>query len=334
MPAIRAFSSYLPELRRTNADLAPLLGVTPDWIYEVSGIEERRVAHPGQSVAGLAVEAGRDCLARAGRTPSEVECLILSSASGELRFPGPAAAVASELGAAGIPAIDVPIASAGSLFALSLADHLAATRYRTILIIAAEKMSTPAMAEPLDKNVAILFGDGAGACLVTRDETIAASAVAADRPGQHCLKILSHAIHSDGAFADDLTLSLVDRIRMNGLTVILQASRKLPSVIQEAAAAANIPVSAIHRFLLHQANRNLLLKVAKALGADPARFFSNIERYGNTSSASMLIAAAEWANHSSPVEGETIAFAAFGAGFHWGALMARQVGPDITGGRD
>jgi 3-oxoacyl-[acyl-carrier-protein] synthase III len=315
MPAIRAFSSYLPEGRLTNAELAARLGTTPEWILEVSGIEERRVAG-SQSVVDLAVAAARACLARAGRASSEIGCVIVSSASAENRFPGPAAVVVKELGLAGIPAIDVPVASAGSLFALSLADQLV-RRNGTVLVIASEKMSSHGTAEPLDKNVAILFGDGAGACLVTADETAA--------PGERCLKILSHAIHSDGTFAADLKLPWSGRVEMNGLAVILQASRKLPAVIQEVAGAASIPLSSVAVFLLHQANRNLLLKVAKTLSVDPARFFSNIESYGNTSSASMLIAAADWAAESTPVPGETVVFAAFGAGFHWGGLAARQV---------
>lgn len=319
MPAIRAFASYLPAARLTNAGLAARLGVAREWIREVSGIEERRIARDDETVADMAIAAGREALARAdGAAPG---CVIVSSASGEDRFPGPAALAAKELGAAGVPAIDVPVASAGSLFALALADGLA-LRYGTVLVIAAEKMSRAAMAEPPDKNVAILFGDGAGACLVTADETNASPATAGP-----CLRILGHKLHSDGSFAGDLRLppGAGEGVRMNGLTVILQASRKLPAVIREAAAAAGVTPESIGWFLLHQANRNLLSKVAKALQADPAKFYSNIEHYGNTSSASMLIAAAEWAQQSPPAPGETVAFAAFGAGFHWGALIARQV---------
>jgi 3-oxoacyl-[acyl-carrier-protein] synthase-3 len=264
----------------------------------------------------MAAAAARECLSSAGTPSSDIGCLIASSASSENRFPGPAAVIAKDLGLVGIPAIDVPVASAGSLFALSLAHQLVRS-YGTVLVVASEKMSCHGTAEPLDKNVAILFGDGAGACLVTPDETASS--------GERCLKILSHALHSDGSFAEDLKLPVAGRVQMNGLAVILQASRKLPAVIQEVATAAAVPLSNVSAFLLHQANRNLLLKVAKTLSVDAARFFSNIERYGNTSSASMLIAAAEWSAQSTPVPGETIVFAAFGAGFHWGALLAEQV---------
>ncbi len=308
MPCIRAFGRYLPERVVTNNELAGKLGCEAKWIYEVSGIEERRVASE-QSVASLAVLAAQDCLDRGGVSTPDVKLVIVSSASAEQRFPGPAAVVAKELGLAGIPALDVPVASAGSLFALVMASQLA-TAYGTVLVIAAEKMYEPAQHEPLNKNVAILFGDGAGACLVD--------------PAGTGLEIRNHTLHSDGNFAEDLMLDLVGTVKMNGLTVIMQASRKLPSAIAEVLDAGTTEPSAVSTFLMHQANQNLIDRVAGAIGVSPNRFFTNIHRYGNTSSASMLIAASEWHEHHAPESGDLICFAAFGAGFHWGALLASQ----------
>lgn len=308
MPSIRSFGRYLPEQVLTNDDLAGKLGCTPEWIYEVSGIEERRIAK-GQSVASLAVQAARDCLDRGGVSAPDVKLVIVSSASAEQRFPGPAALVAKELGLAGIPALDLPVASAGSLFALVVASQLAAA-YGTVLVVAAEKMSDAAQREPLNKSVAILFGDGAGACLVD--------------PADKGLQIRNHALHSDGNFSEDLKLDLEGTVKMNGLTVIMQASRKLPSAITEALAVGAAEPSEVSMFLMHQANQNLIDRVARAIGVPSSRFFTNIHRYGNTSSASMLIAASEWHEQHPPASGDLICFAAFGAGFHWGALLARQ----------
>ncbi len=308
MPSIRCFGRYLPEQVLTNNELAGKLGCTPEWIYEVSGIEERRVAKK-QSVASLAVQAARDCLDRGCVSARDVKVVIVSSGSAEQRFPGPAALVAKELGLAGIPALDLPVASAGSLFALVMASQLASA-YGTVLVVAAEKMSEPAQREPLNKNVAILFGDGAGACLVD--------------PADEGLQIRNHALHSDGNFAEDLKLDLEGTVKMNGLTVIMQASRKLPSAIAEALAAGAAEPSEVSMFLMHQANQNLIDRVARAIGVPSGRFFTNIHRYGNTSSASMLIAASEWHEQHPPASGDLICFAAFGAGFHWGALLARQ----------
>jgi 3-oxoacyl-[acyl-carrier-protein] synthase-3 len=318
MPVICAFGAFLPPRRLTNDALAAKLGVTAAWILEASGIEERRIAE-AESVADLAVAAGQDCLKNSGFSAAELGLIIVSSASSERTFPGPAAEVANRLGAAGIPALDVPVASAGSLFGLALADQLA-PRYGTTLVVAAEKMSPHALAEPLDKNVAILFGDGAGACLVMPE----------DESGSSGLAILYHVLHSDGSFAEALKLEPPAPVKMNGLQVIMQASRKLPGVIQEVLSAERTTPAAVHTFLLHQANRNLIEKVAKSLGVEASRFYTNIQRYGNTSSASMLVAAAEWHGHAQLSPGDSICFAAFGAGFHWGALLAVQrTGPGL-----
>jgi 3-oxoacyl-[acyl-carrier-protein] synthase III len=308
MASIRAFGRYLPERVVTNTELASKLGCKAEWIYEVSGIEERRVASE-QSVATLAVQAAQDSLDRGGVSASDVKLVIVSSSSANQRFPGPAAVVAKELGLAGVPALDVPVASAGSLFAMVLASQVA-TAYGMVLVIAAEKMYEPGQREPLNKSVAILFGDGAGACLI--------------EPAGAGLEIRNHTLHSDGNFAEDLTLDLEGTVKMNGLTVIMQASRKLPSAIAEVLTASATEPYAVSTFLIHQANQNLINRVAGALGVSPNRFFGNIHRYGNTSSASMLIAASEWHEHHPPASGDLICFAAFGAGFHWGALLASQ----------
>jgi len=156
-----------------------------------------------------------------------------------------------------------------------------------------------------DPGTAILFGDGAGACLITPE----------DGPAQ----IIDHVLHSDGSFADDLRLDYDAPLAMNGRSVIMQASRKIPAAINEVLAKNAQPASSVEVFLMHQANQNLIDRVARALEVEPSKFFSNIRRYGNTSSASMLIAAAEWWPNYRP--GQIICFAAFGAGFHWGSLL-------------
>jgi 3-oxoacyl-[acyl-carrier-protein] synthase-3 len=200
--------------------------------------------------------------------------------------------------------IDLPVASAGSIFGLALASQLAGA-HGDVLVIAAEKMSAVIQGATLDQNTAILFGDGAGAALVS------------SRPGR--FEVLDSVLHTDGAFRDDLTLDWGSPLRMNGLTVILQAARKLPSVIEETLKRQGIAAKDVAQFLMHQANQNLITRVAKALGVDASLMFSNVSKYGNTSSASMLIAASEWEPTPGPV-----VFAGFGAGFHWGALVARS----------
>src|SRR5580704_13964820 len=152
MSSIQSFGHYLPDRILTNADLARQLACDPAWIFESSGIEQRRIAAGDETVAAMAEHASRHCLERAGADASQIGLVILSSATSAQRFPGPASQLAQRLGLAGVPALDLPIASAGSLFGLALASQLASV-YGTVLVAAAEKMSGPASSEPLDRNV-------------------------------------------------------------------------------------------------------------------------------------------------------------------------------------
>lgn len=305
MAFLRALASYVPRRVVTNAELAARLGCEPDWIERVSGIRERRWADTSETVADMGAHAASECLARAGSP--RIGLAIVASGSAEKRFPGPAAELAAAIGLNGIPAIDVPMASAGSLFGLAMAAQLSGS-FGRVLLVASEKMSAAIQREPMDKNTAILFGDGAGACLIDPEEGEAA--------------LSSWCLHSDGAFTGALSLDYGQPIHMDGRTVILQAARKVPASIRELLEAAQIPAPAICAFLMHQANQNLIVKIAQALEVAPEKFYSNIARFGNTSSASMLIAAAEWSAHGGFRRGEPVVFAAFGAGFHWGALLA------------
>jgi 3-oxoacyl-[acyl-carrier-protein] synthase-3 len=258
----------------------------------------------------MAVAAAEDCLSRGGVQASDLGMVIVSTGSAEERFPGPASSVATRLGCGQIPAWDLPLASAGGLFGLALANGLA-VRYGTVLVVAAEKMSTISLREPLDRNVAILFGDGAGACLVSAGDGFGA--------------ITGEAIHSDGNFAADLRLHWGGALEMHGRSVILQAGRKLPAAIAEVLGRAEIAAADVEVFLVHQANKNLIDRVAQSLGVPADRFYCNIQRFGNTSSASMLIAAAEYFE-GRPMTARPVVFAAFGAGFHWGAVLVESRG--------
>src|ERR1019366_6230627 len=203
------------------------------------------------------------CLRNAAVEASSLGMVIVASGSGARGFPGPAAAVAAQLGLEGTPALDVPMASAGSLFGLVLASRMAEA-VGDVLVIGAEKMSALIEASPLDPNIAILFGDGAGAALVS------------PRPGRW--QILDAVLHTDGQFRDDLAWDGNSALRMNGLSVIMQAARKIPGAISEVLARQNVAAADVHAFLLHQANQNLLVRVAKALGATPEKVISNVAR--------------------------------------------------------
>jgi|SRR5208283_3585687 len=308
MAFIREFGCWLPARIVTSAEAGSWVGADAAWVREISGIDERRFATDQETVAGLAARAGLDCLSRAGVEASSLGMVIVASGTAERSFPGPAAETALQLGIPGTPALDLPMASAGSLFALGLAARLVSST-GPILVIGAEKMSTVVLREPRERGVAVLFGDGAGAALVSAESGL--------------LELIDVQLASDGAYAADLFLEPGKPLSMNGRSVILQASRKVPAAIRAVLQRHAIAPPAVAAFLLHQANQNLVLKIAAALGVPATRFYSNIARYGNTSSASLLIAAAEWRRQAPPAPGSAVVFAAFGAGFHWGALLAR-----------
>ena len=306
MAFLRGFGAWLPPRRVSNEELAPLLDVTPEWIVEVSGIEERRYAAETDSVSGIGLLAAQDCLEKAGVTAAELGMILVASGSSERFCPGPASQIAAGLGLASTPALDIPVSSAGSLIGLSLAAQLASTAGR-VLVVGTEIMSRRISRTPEGKNTAILFGDGAGAALVDAKSGFA--------------RIADACMYTDGASAEILLVQ-DGEFRMDGSAVILHASRKMPRAINELLLRNRIAALDVEAFLLHQANLNLIHRVAGALKTPRARFFTNIGRYGNTSSASLLIAADEWRDgHSGELAGPLV-FSAFGSGLNWGALLA------------
>ena len=306
MAYLRAFGSYLPPRRVSNREIAPLVGAAPEWILELTGIEERRYAADEDTVAGIGLLAARDCLEKAGVTAADLGMILVASGSSDRFCPGPASQIAAALGLASTPALDIPVASAGSLIGLALAARLAPAMGR-VLVVGAEIMSRRVALTPEGKNTAILFGDGAGAALVDPEKGFA--------------RIADSCLYTDGAAAEILFVR-DGQFYMDGQAVILQASRKIPRAINELLTRNGIGAGDVEAFLLHQANLNLIARVAAAVKAPRERFFTNIARCGNTSSASLLIAADEWRSaQTAPLSGPLV-FSAFGAGLNWGALLA------------
>jgi len=306
MAYLLAFGSWLPRRRVSNEEIAPRVDATPEWILEVSGIAERRYADDSDTVAGIGLLAARDCLEKAGVTAADLGMILVASGSSDRFCPGPACQIASGLGLSTTPALDIPVSSAGSLIGLILAAQLA-PNMGPVLVVGAEIMSRRITLDPEGKNSAILFGDGAGAALVDAENGFA--------------HIADSCLFTDGASAE--TLFVQDgKFSMDGQAVIMQASRKMPRAINQLLARNQISAAEVEVFLLHQANLNLITRVAATLKAPPERFYTNIDRYANTSSASLLIAADEWyAKQTAPISGPLV-FSAFGSGLNWGALLA------------
>ncbi len=304
MSYLRAFGHHLPTRIVTNADLEARTGRGAASIEKSSGILDRRYAAEDETVADLGLAAANACLENARLTPQDLGLILFSSGSAERTFPGPASQLAAKLGLTATPAIDIPVASAGSLIALAFAADLA-PRYTNILIVASEIMSR--RISDADPDTAILFGDGAGACIVSNDTGP--------------LRIADVSLSTDGNYAEALKLEHGGSIQMKGLDVIVQASRKIPRSIEDLLTKNNLKPSDVGLYLMHQANVNLIRKVATALSVPEARFFRNISHYGNTSSASLLIAASEWHTAHPTPPTTPIVFAVFGAGFNWGSIL-------------
>lgn len=309
MSFIRAFGSYLPSRVVKNEEIGWFIGRTPEWIVGVSGIEQRRFAAEYEDVSVLATHAGEACLQNARTAAKDIGLLIVTSGTGTRSFPGPAATVAEKLGLARAAAVDLPMASAGSVFAMAMARDLA-PRFGTVLVIGAEKMSSVALRQPINRSTAALFGDGAGACLISAKDGF--------------LEIVDSSLHTDGSGSEDLRLAFAAPLEMRGRSVIRNAGKKLPAAIREVLHHSDLHPKEVDAYMVHQANQHLVEGVARALGVDKEAFPLNIREYGNTSSASMLIVADEYFRDRAIKSGRYFVFGAFGAGYHWGAVLAKS----------
>jgi 3-oxoacyl-[acyl-carrier-protein] synthase-3 len=308
MAWLAGFGCYLPQKELDNVELAAEFGVEPAWILQACGIETRRVAASGETVVDLAYHASQDALQRSDRQPKDLGAIIVGSGTPNRQFPGVSAGLQQRLGVVGIPAFDVHLASVGGFFALALGCELC-HRYGPVLVVGAECMSEVMARSPRVKETAILFGDGAGACVVTPD--------ASSR-----IEVADIRIQSDATFAGDLALDFGGTLQMNGRTVILQANRKLRESLQTLLERNGVEVSQVGLWLFHQANLNLLRQIAQGLKIDEERVFLNLNRYGNTSAASVLIAAAEAGAEGRFQPGYAV-MAAFGAGMSWGSALLK-----------
>jgi|WetSurMetagenome_2_1015567.scaffolds.fasta_scaffold50992_2 3-oxoacyl-[acyl-carrier-protein] synthase III len=309
MTSILGFGRYLPEGRITNEMLEAEFGTEPNWVLGACGIRERRKAADGEGVSELAHRAAEDCLQRCGLAASDLGAIVVGTGTPPRQFPGVSADLQRALGAPGIPAFDIHLASAGGLFALATAVDLC-PRYGPVLVVGAERMTEVLAREPRAKETAILFGDGAGACVVA--------------PGEGALEVVDVRLHSDATFADAIRMDFGGAFEMEGRTVILQANRKLQAAVADIASRNGVALSDVGLFLFHQANLNLLKQVGRALKIPEERVFVNLDRYGNTSSASLLIAASEAWDLGLLAPGATAVMAAFGAGLSWGAALLRR----------
>lgn len=324
---ITGWGMALPEKILTNADLEQILGTSDDWIYARTGIQERRIANDEETTASLASEASLRALGVANLRPDQIDLIIVSTSSPEHIFPATACLVQDEIGAVKAGAFDLLAACTGFIFALNMAAQaIRSGSIESALVIGSETLTR--WVNWKDRNTCILFGDGAGAFVLQAN----------DEAGG----LLSAIMRSDGSGGDLLIVPAggsrlpasiesiqngLHYIHMNGREVFRFATRVIAQATREAVESAHLNMDDIHMVIPHQANMRIIEAAARGLDIPMERVEVNLNRYGNTSTASIPIAACEAADQGRLNRGDYVALVGFGAGLTWGSAVVQWTGP-------
>ncbi len=327
---IIGLGKYVPENIVTNADLEKKIDTSDAWIQERTGVKERRhvVKGDGNTTATMAYKASKIALERAQMKPEELDLILMATLSPDYYFPGSGVLVQTLLGIAECPAMDIRMQCSGFVYAVATADQFIKTgMYKNVLVIGAEQQSGGLDMTTRGRNISVIFGDGAGAVVMTRAEN-------------NSVGVLSSHLHSDGEHAKELSLIGPNTNRwvheimaendpedisyypyMNGQFVFKHAITRFAEVIQEGLDATGWKKEEIGILIPHQANLRIAQMVQRKFQLSDAQVFNNIERYGNTTAASIPIALTEAWEEGKIVSGTKVVLAAFGSGFTWGAVM-------------
>ncbi len=326
---ITGVGMYVPENVVTNNDLSKIMDTTDEWIMERTGIKERRFFEEGKdTVSSMAVEATKVALERAGKKAEDVDLIVFATLSSDYNFPGSGVLLQRKLPFRNIGALDIRTQCSGFLYALSVADQFIKTgMYKTILVVGSEVQSNVFELTDRGRNMSVIFGDGAGALVLE----------ATNEPNKG---ILTTKLHSDGKFAEELYLEHPGSRRkvrftpdmmekgellpyMNGKLVFMNALKYFPEVVREALAECNLKETDLDLLIPHQANARITQAVQKEMNLPDEKIVSNIDKYGNTTAASVPIALCEAWEQGRIKEGDLVALAAFGSGFLWASALIR-----------
>ena len=312
--------AYLPERIVTNAELAKQVDTTDEWIRQRTGIEQRHIAADGEMTSDLALAASKKAIASAGIPVSDIDMIVLATATPNETFPSTATRVQSELGMERGAAFDIQAVCSGFIYAINVADNfIRVGQAKTILVIGAETFSR--ILDWNDRTTCVLFGDGAGAVVLRAQESEGTNR---DRG------ILSNHIHSDGRHHDLLyvdggpsSTKTVGHLKMAGRDVFRHAVANMAAVITEALEFNSLLPGDIDWLVPHQANRRILDSTAQKLHLDPEKIVVTVGRHANTSAASIPLALAEAVEDGRIRRGNLVAMEAMGGGFTWGASIIR-----------
>lgn len=322
--SVAGVGSHVPPRRLTNAQLAPQLGVTPEWIEDRTGIRERCLAAEGHATSDMAVAAARDALADAGLAAHQLDLLLVATCTADMPMPSTACLVQQALGATGAACMDIQAACNGFVSALHTArGMMLGGLHRNVLVIGADKMSS--LISPTDRNTRVLFGDGAGAVVLR----------ATDAPGSDVLHTL---LRSDGALWNLITVpgggsrtpltparmeDGLAHMHMKGREVFRHAVASLSSVVKECLAAAGVDPSQVALCIPHQSNARIVSAVADRLGWTANRVLLHLAEVGNTGAASIPMALHHALASGKAMAGDLVVLAGVGAGMTWGAALVR-----------
>ena len=319
--SISAVGSYVPEKVLTNADLEKRIDTTDEWITTRTGIKERRIADDDEHTSDMAAHAAQRALERAKVDPAEVDLIILATITPDMPFPATACLVQEKIGAHNAAAFDIEAACSGFVYALEIGQQFIMSRtYDTVLVIGAEKLSS--IMDWEDRNTCVLFGDGAGAAVLQNRENSHGLLTACMGADGRKASILSQP--GGGCLHPATAKTVSDRLhflRMDGKDVFKSAVNAMATAAREALGRCELEIDRIKCIIPHQANMRILKAVGDRLGASEDQVFSNLERYGNTSAASVAIALDEAVEQGKVERGDLILLLVFGAGLTWGAAI-------------
>ena len=314
--------SYAPKQVLTNADLENMVETSDSWIVERTGIRERRLAAPGEACSDLGVLAAQQALADADVQAAQLDLILVATCTGDSPLPSTASLIQHRLGAVKAAACDISAACCGFVYGLSVADAFVRTGHRYVLVIGSEVMSS--ITDWTDRNTCVLFGDGAGAVVLG--------------PTEEDRGILSLHLHADGRFSDLICVPgggsslppservVAERlhcVKMRGNETFKIAVKTMEEAIRESVAAQGLGIDDIDYLVPHQANIRILRAVGQRVGLPLDRIVINVDRYGNTSAASIPLALDEAVKNGTIREGNMVVMAAFGAGLTWASGVMR-----------
>lgn len=329
---IAGLGYYVPENVVTNDDLSKIIETTDEWIQERTGIKERRHIIKGEdTTTTMGVKAAKIAIERAGISKDDIDFIIFATLSPDYYFPGPGVLVQRDLGLKTVGALDVRNQCSGFVYAISIADQYVKTgMYKNILVIGSEVHSQGLDMTTRGRGVSVIFGDGAGAAVISRSTDLLEGILSTHlhSEGQHAEELIVKAPGMGGRWVSDILKDNDPNDEsylpyMNGQFVFKNAVVRFAEVINEGLQANNLNVSDINMLIPHQANLRISQFIQQKFGLSDDKVYNNIERYGNTTAASIPIALTEAWEKGKIKSGDLVVLAAFGSGFTWGSAIIR-----------